>query len=93
MSTNCRKLILTINLTDELQKKLMTSITTMIWHEKIRYDMDEMLNGNVKHEGWVVDPRTGDNVTRLMNKADAASDPEVVVYTPGMCHPVDSGAD
>jgi hypothetical protein len=40
----------------ELQKKLMKSITTQIWHEKLRYDLKEVINNNVVPYFYVEDP-------------------------------------
>merc|ERR1712048_298552 len=40
----------------EMQKKLMTSITTQIWQEKLRYDVDEIFKQNIVYKGWIADP-------------------------------------
>lgn len=70
----------------ELQKKLMTSITTMIWHEKLRYDLEELLHANTKTAGFVADPRATGNVLEHL-----IVDGSNVVYMPGNCFPVETG--
>jgi len=40
----------------ELQKQLMTTVTTQIWHEKLKYDLQEVWNKNIIREWWVANP-------------------------------------
>lgn len=68
----------------ELQKKLMTTITTQIWQEKLKYDLEEIYKQNLIHAGWIQDPTAAEG-TALMAGADK------IAYQAGHCIP--AGAD
>lgn len=72
----------------EMQKKLMTNITTQIWHEKLKYDLEEIFKGNLVHKGWVADPEqpiTQDQDGNLSDWVRLQRDGGDIEYVAGMC--------
>jgi len=54
-----------------LQKQLMTTITTKIWHEKLAYDLQSIIDNNLMTLDWHKNPDTAGPVYELNDTADA----------------------
>ena len=49
----------------DLQRKLMTTVTKKIWHEKLAYDLDEVISSNMTKLQWHKNPETNTAVMEI----------------------------
>jgi len=55
----------------DLQKKLMTTVTKKIWHEKLAYDLEEIIGDNLTKLQWHKNPETSTAVYELNDAGNA----------------------